>query len=141
MAGLGISLSSKCQHVSQQDTNIMMTCMDCQESSLPPHPTIPTAFTLFHPISSIAPNSFSHFTPCLLHQPWVILLSSIPTLDAYPSYKQRLHVPCLGCGFLYVTRVGLACHQTSCTTHKQSSAFGVLMPLALSFSPPSLAWI
>jgi hypothetical protein len=65
----------------------MMTCMDCHETSPPPHLMIPTAFILFHPIFLVAPSSSSHFTPCLPHQPWAILQSYVPTPSAYPSHK------------------------------------------------------
>jgi len=67
MASLTISPSSKHQGISQQDSDIMMTCMDYHETSLPPHLMIPIAFILFDLVSSIAPNSSSHFTSYLLH--------------------------------------------------------------------------
>jgi hypothetical protein len=73
-----------------------MSCMDCQKTSLPLHSMIPTTFILLHPVSLVAISSFSHFTPCLLHQPWVIPQSSISTLDAYPSHKQRVATLALG---------------------------------------------
>jgi hypothetical protein len=71
---------------------------------------IPIAFILFHPISSVEPNSSSHFTSYLPHQPQVIPQSSIATPKAYPSHKQHLHVPCPNCGCLYIVKIGLAHH-------------------------------
>ncbi len=71
-----------------------MICIDHHETFPSPHPMIHITSTLPHQVSSIAPNLSSHFTPCLLHQPWAIPQSFIPTLGAYPSHKQRLHVPC-----------------------------------------------
>ncbi len=117
-----------------------MTCMDCHETSPPPHPMIPTSSILPHPISSIAPNSSSHFTPCLPHQPRVIPQSYVPTPSAHPSHKQHLHVPCHVYNRLYIARAGLTCHQASCTAYKQLLTFGVLMPSTLPYFPPSLAW-
>ncbi len=68
MASLAISLSFKRQWVSQPDINIVMTCMDCHETSLPFHWMIPIVFILPHPIFSIMPILPSNFRPCLLHQ-------------------------------------------------------------------------
>jgi hypothetical protein len=139
MVGSIVSLSPKHRQVSQQDIDIMMTCVDYHDTFLPLHHMIPTTFTLPHLIFSIAPSSSSHFTSCLPHQPWVILQSSVHTQGAYPSHKQLLCVPCPSCGYLYVIGASLTWHWTSCITHSQSSAFGVLMPSTLLFSPP-LAW-
>jgi len=65
----------------------MMTYIDHHETFLPPHLMIHITSTLLHPISSLAPNLSSHFTPCLFHQPWTIPQSFIHTLGAYPSHK------------------------------------------------------
>ncbi len=123
MASPTISPSSKHWWISQQDLDIMMIYMDYHETSLPPHLMIHTAFTLLHLISLITPSLSSHSTSCLLHQPQAIPQSSILTPRAYPSHKQHPHVPCLGWIRLYVMGTSLACHQTSCTTHKQSLTF------------------
>jgi hypothetical protein len=64
MVGHVVSFSPKCQQVSQQAIDIMMTCVDYHETFLPLHQMIPTASILLHPFFSIAPNSFSHFTFC-----------------------------------------------------------------------------
>jgi hypothetical protein len=80
----------------------MMTCVDYHETFMSFHQMIPTTFILPHPVFSIAPSSSSHFTFCLVHQPRVILQSSVHTQCAYPSHKQRSCVPCPGCGSLYV---------------------------------------
>jgi hypothetical protein len=88
----------------------MMTYMDCYENSPPLHLMIPIAFILLHLVSLVASNLSSHFTPFLPHQPHVILQYSIPTLGVQPSHKRRPHVPCHRCGYLYVTKVGLAHH-------------------------------
>jgi hypothetical protein len=64
----------------------MMTCMDCHETSPPPHSVIPITFTLFHLVFLVAFNLSSHFTPCLPHEPWAILQSYLFTLKAYPSH-------------------------------------------------------
>ncbi len=114
--------------------------MDYHETSPPLHPMIPTKFTLLHQVSSVAFSLSSHFTPSLLHQPQAIPQSSVYTLGAHPSHKQRLCVPCPSCGHLYVPGTCLAFHQTLCTINKQSSISRMLMPSALSFSPPSPAW-
>jgi len=50
----------------------MMICMDYHERYLIPDPMIPIASTWLHLVSSITLNSSLHFTPYLLHQPWVI---------------------------------------------------------------------
>jgi hypothetical protein len=92
--------------------------MDYHETSLPLHVMIPTTSTLFHPVSLVTPSSSSHFTSWLPHQSHVILQSSILTPRAYPSHKQRPCVPCPGCVHLYIVGISLACHETSCTTHK-----------------------
>jgi hypothetical protein len=76
----------------------MMICKGRHETFSPPHPMIFIVFTLFHLVSSVVSNLSSHFTPCILHQPRAILQSSIPTLKAYASYKQRSYVPCFDYG-------------------------------------------
>jgi hypothetical protein len=87
MASLAISLSFKRQWVSQPDINIVMTCMDCHETSLPLHRMIPITFILPHPVFSITPILSSNFRPCLLHQPRAIPQSTISTPSAHPSHK------------------------------------------------------
>jgi hypothetical protein len=67
-----VSQISKCQHVSQHDSDIMMTCIDHHKTSLPPHLMIHIASTLLHPVSSVAPNLSLHFTTSRPHQPWAI---------------------------------------------------------------------
>jgi hypothetical protein len=62
-----------------------MTCMDCFDTSPPPHPMIPNTFILPHLIFSITPSLSTHFTPFLPHWPWVNLQSSILTPRAHPS--------------------------------------------------------
>jgi hypothetical protein len=64
MAGLADLPLAKHQWVSQQNFDIMMTCMDCHDTSSPFHPIIPNASTLPHQVSSI---TFSSSTPFLLH--------------------------------------------------------------------------
>jgi hypothetical protein len=71
MTSLVVSSSFKCQWVSY--INIMITCMNCHETSLPPHLMIPIAFILPHPVSSIMLNLSPNFTPYLFHQPRTIL--------------------------------------------------------------------
>jgi hypothetical protein len=67
MGGLAIWPSSKCWGVSQQDFNIVTICMDFHETFPPFHMIIFIANSLFHPISLVTFNLFSHFIPCLLH--------------------------------------------------------------------------
>jgi len=67
MADPPISLSSKQQQISQQDFDIVMTCMDHLDTSLPPHPMIFNASTLRHPIFLVTPSSSTHFTLSLPH--------------------------------------------------------------------------
>jgi hypothetical protein len=98
MADLVVSPASKYQQVSQQDSNIVMTCIDHRDIF---------ALSLYdshHKVFSVAPSSSSHFTPYLFHQPWSILQSFVPTLGAYPPHEQRLCIPCPSCGHLYITR-------------------------------------
>jgi hypothetical protein len=71
---------------------------------------IPITSILPHLIYSIALNSSSHFTPCLPYQSRAIPQSFVPTPSAHPSHKQCPHVPCSGCGRLYVVGVGLTHH-------------------------------
>ncbi len=48
----------------------------------------------------------------------------------------------LVCAHLYIVGAGLACHQTSCTAHKQSLVFKVSMLLVLLSFPLSVwTWI
>jgi len=67
MAGPPISLSSKQQRISQQDFDIVITCMDHLDTSLPPHPMISSASTLLHLVFSVTPSSLTHFTLSLPH--------------------------------------------------------------------------
>jgi hypothetical protein len=67
MASSIVSMSSKCHHVSQQDSDIVIICMDPHDTSPPPHSMILNASTLSHLISSITHSSSTHFTPFLLH--------------------------------------------------------------------------
>jgi hypothetical protein len=113
--------------------------MDCHDTSSSFHPMIPSASTLLHLVSLVTFSSSTHSTPFLLHKPWVIPQSFIPTLGAHPSHQECLCVPCFDCGHLYVTKAGLAHHHTSCTTHRQSSTSRVLMLSTLLFFHP-LAW-
>ncbi len=78
-----------------------MTCIDHHEISSLLHFMIPIASILPHPIFLVAPSLSSRFTPYLLHQPQSIPQSFVPTLGAYPSHKQCLHIPCPSCGRLY----------------------------------------
>ncbi len=72
VVGLVIWPSSKCWWISQQDFNIVTTCMDYHETSPPLHPMIPIAYTLLHPIS----------------------------LTLNPSHQQCLCVPCPNCDYI-----------------------------------------
>jgi hypothetical protein len=67
MARSIISTSSKRQHISHQDLDIVMICMDCHDTSLPPHSMISNTSILFHLVSLITLSSSTHFTPSLLH--------------------------------------------------------------------------
>jgi hypothetical protein len=78
-----------------------MTCIYHYETSPPPPLVIPIASILLHPVILIEFNLSLHFTSCLPHQPRVIPQSSILTLGAYPSHKQRSCVPSPNCGCLY----------------------------------------
>jgi hypothetical protein len=72
MASPTVSLSSKCRRVSQQDSNIVMTCMDCHDTSPPLHSMIPNTSTLPHVISLVTFSSSIDSTPFLFHQPHAI---------------------------------------------------------------------
>jgi hypothetical protein len=118
----------------------MMTCMDRHETSSTLHSMISIVSTLPHLVSLVAPSLFSHFTPCLSHQPRVNAQSSVPISSAHSSHKQCLCVPCPSCDHLYIIRVSLTHHWTSCTAHKQSSTSKVLMLSTLSCSLPFSTW-
>jgi hypothetical protein len=72
MVGPANLLSSKHRQISQQDSNIVMIHMDHHNTSPPPHSMIPNASILPHPVFSVTPSSFTHFTPSLPHQPRAI---------------------------------------------------------------------
>lgn len=110
MVSLIVSLTSKCRHVSQQDFDIMMICMNCHDTFLALHLMIAIAFTLPCLVSSITPSLFTHSPIFLLHQPRVILQSFVPTSRAHPSRQQCLCVFCPGCGRIYVVGIGLTHH-------------------------------
>jgi hypothetical protein len=104
-----------------------------------PFTWIPNASTLPHLVSLVTHSLSTHSTPFLPHQPWAIPQSSVFTLNALPSHQQCPCVICPSCGCVYVIKIGLTRHQTSCTTHRQSLISKVPMLSALSSSPHS-AW-
>jgi hypothetical protein len=63
MVSLTISLSSKRWHISQQDSNIVMTCMHCHDTSPPPHPMIPNTWPQL--VFLVTFSSSTYFTPSL----------------------------------------------------------------------------
>ncbi len=106
MASPGIWPSSNFWWISQQDFNILVTCMDYHATSPPFHLMIFIVNTLFYPISLVAFNLSSHFTTCLHHLPWVTFKSFVIIVGAYPSHQQHLCVPCPDCDYICRSRFG-----------------------------------